>query len=79
MYMTRIIEIRHKTAEQDDVNAFNEYIESLVTTINHTPYIVRVVEAWETGNVNDEECRSNVKPCDRRRNSSDNVCDHYPN
>lgn len=33
---------------------------------------------WEEKHANDRACENNTSPCDRRRNSTDNTCEHYP-
>jgi len=47
MYISRTIQIDHTIEDRHDLNAFNEYIQSLVTTINHTPYNVSVEQTYD--------------------------------
>lgn len=51
MYVSRTITIEHKVHTKDELAAFNEYINSLVTTLDHTPYGVNVEHVFD----NEEE------------------------
>ncbi len=47
MNISRTIQIDHKVETMDELEAFNEYIMCLVTTINHTPYTVNVEQTYD--------------------------------
>ncbi len=47
MKIGRTIQIDHKVENQDELDAFNEYIQSLVCTIDHTPYTVSVEQTYD--------------------------------
>ncbi len=52
MIIGRTVQIDHKVENQEELDAFNEYVMGLVLTIDHTPYTVSVEQTYD---MNEEE------------------------